>query len=314
MPYCSRNKGVRVSRWTSRQGFSLVEVLMIMTFLSVTMVGFMMMMSQASQSSKGTYVQSSRSMLLNELLTEMSPDRPTFATLFTDGSMNTATSESGQTLPYMRKVDIMNAGATTAMKRTTHFYLYNNATDATSAPRYKTTIVQSANAIRMRIGSTSGFIDTLGNYWYGDGNLYSNANKIGGPVAAYTITTSGLGHDILNTNDDALFQHKRVAPTMDYSFDVENGAYLVKLYFAETYNSINSTTFRRLMNISLEGSQVNSSPYSPYELTGGRDWADIQSYDVTVSDGTLNITLQQDATSDDQCFLNGIEIQKRNGL
>jgi hypothetical protein len=169
----------------------------------------------------------------------------------------------------------------------------------------------------MRVGSTSGLIDNNGNYWQGDGNLYSAANKVGGPTANYIISSTGWGQNILNTqgNDDALFQYKRVDNPMNYSFDVENGAYTVKLYFAESHSLINDTSNKRRFNILLEGSQVNTTPYSPYELTGGAYRADIQSFDVTVSDGTLNISLVLDASSDDPyACLSGIEIRKRTAL
>jgi Tfp pilus assembly protein PilV len=293
-------------------GLSLIEVLLILVLISATIVGFMMVVSQNRQSAKGMYLESSRSLLFNSLLSEMSVDRPTFGALFTDSSMNTGTSESGQTLPYRRVVDLTNSGVTNSMKRTTHFYLYNNSTDSASAPRYRTAITQSTPILRMRFGNTDGLIDNAGNYWFGDSNIYSSSNEVPG----MTVTNSRInrsGNDITNTsgNDDALFQYYQRATDLYFNADVDNGSYTVNLYFCEA-GEIGST--RRLMNIFLEGKRMNLAPYSPLDSTGALYRAEIKSYDTEVTDGTLNVQISKDPnSSDNSSLLNAIEIKKRIG-
>ena len=293
-------------------GLSLIEILLIMVLISATVVGFMMVVSQNRQTARGMYLESSRSLLFNDLLSEMNVDRPTFATLFTDGSMNTSISESGQTLPYRRVVDLTNAGATTAMKRTIHFYLYNNATDATNAPRYKTAVTQSTNVLRLRFGNTTGLIDNTGNYWYGDNSIYSSSNKVPGMTVTNTRVNRS-GNDITNTsgNDDALFQYYQKAANLYVNADVDNGSYTVNLYFCEA-GEIGST--RRLMNIYLEGKRMNPVPYSTLDSTGALYRAEIKSYDTYVTDGVLNIQISKDLNSTEtNAMLSAVEIKKRTG-
>ncbi len=298
----------------AQAGFSLVEVLLIISMLSAIIIPFTLIMTQTAQTSRGGYLQSTRSILLNSLKDEINPDEPNFVSRFTDSSMNTSVSESGQTIPYRRVVDTTNSGATTSMKRTTDFYLYNNSTDATSSPRYKTTLIQYAKVLRYRFGDyTNSLIDNCGRNWFGDYYLYDATNKIAGMTASYS--TASVSDDIVNTtgNDDALFQNYRYAPTINFSADVENGAYTVKMYFAETWNAINGTTSTRRFNIYLEGVKMNTyGPYSPYEATGALYTADVKSYDVNVTDGVLNLTLSIDSSSNDpNAFINAIEIKKR---
>jgi Tfp pilus assembly protein PilV len=304
---------LRTAKVSSCTGFSLIEVLLIIAMLSLMMIPFTLIMTQTAQMSRGGYLQSSRSLLLNSLKDELSPDDPNFVNRFTDSSMNTSVSESGQFLPYMRVVDITNSGATVSMKRTTHFYLYNNSTDATGSPRYKSTTIQNATALRFRFGNTDAVIDNNGRYWFGDSYLYDATHKIPGLTSSYTVLNTNS--DILNTTglDDSLFQYNRYNSPLNFSADLENGAYTVKLYFAEIYNVINSTTSKRRFNIYLEGVKMNTDgPYSPYESTGGAYLADVKTYDINITDGVLNISLQIDASSNDpNAFLSALEIKKR---
>jgi prepilin-type N-terminal cleavage/methylation domain-containing protein len=74
---------------TAQGGFSLIEVLMCLTMLALIMLPFTILMTQTGQVTRGAYFQSTRTILLNSLKSELSPSDPSFATTFTDGSMNT---------------------------------------------------------------------------------------------------------------------------------------------------------------------------------------------------------------------------------
>lgn len=293
-------------------GFSLVEVLLIISMLSLIMVPYTLVMSQTTQGSRGLYLQSTRSILLNSLLDEMDPERTTYYFRFNDSSMDTTVSESGQTIPIMRKVDVTNSGATDSLKRTVNFYLYNNSTDANTAYRYKTRVVQSVRNLRQRTGTGVSMIDTANNLWQNTATTYDSATKVPGLVASYSYDATACP-DIINTtgNDDNLLCKNSFGASISYSADVENGPYTVKLYFAEINSSINGTTNRRLADITIEGVQMTQAPYSPYEATGGTGRAHVKMYDVNVSDGTLNITISKNASSNDSnVFVNAIQILK----
>lgn len=295
-----------------------MEVLMIISLLSLTILPFTLVVGQLGSSVRGGYLQSSRSLLLSSLLTEMNPERNNFVSTFTDASKNSSYTESGQTLPFIRKVDITTAGATTSMKRTVNLYLYKNASDADNSPYYKTRVVQTTDHIRLRAGINADLIDTSNFFWFSDGNnLYSSANKVPGPVSNYTYDVTVAG-DIVNTsgNDDALFQSNRYksdAPKdMYYSFDVDNGPYVVKLYFADINPAINATTNRRLFNISIEGVQLTATPYSPVESSGANHRAVVKMYDTTVTDGVLNVVVSLHPSSNNgSVFLSAIQVLKR---
>jgi len=79
---------------------------------------------------------------------------------------------------------------------------------------------------------------------------------------------------------------------------------------------VNNTSYRRLMNVTIEGVKMNNSgPYSVYESTGGLNYAQITMYDVNVTDGTLSIQFAADASSDSgNATPKGIEIIKRSAL
>lgn len=298
----------------AESGFTLVEALMCLTMLALIMLPFTLAVSSSAQASRSAYLQSTRTIMLNSLKNETRPTDPEYVSNFTDSSMNTSITDSGATMGYRRAVDATTSGATNAMKRTSLFYLYTNSTDASSAARYKTTVVSYPKAIRMHFGTSTGFIDTLGRYWWGNNANYNSGNKIPG-----LVTVGGYfdysASDILNTsgNDDMIYEPERL--NSSYAADVENGAYTVKLFMCETWNGITATN-RRLFNIYIEGIKVNANgPYSPYDATGGLNLAQILMYDVNVSDGTLNVSCSIDSTSNDpNCNFHAIEIIKRSAL
>lgn len=298
----------------ARKGISLIEILLSMLLLGVVVLPLTLLLSQISQNSKGTYIQSTRSLVLSSLMDEMSPVRPTYYTLFNDAALNTSISESGQTLSYMRKVDTSNSNA---LARTTYFYLYSQTTDAATSAYYKSTLMHTTDTLRIRCGNSAGLIDSANQAWEGDGNAYSAANKQAGYVTGSSGSTGSNIVDIVNVsgNDDGIFQYYREgtgSTQVNYNFDVANGAYTVALYFAEVSAAVTSSApNRRLMDIYIEGFLRNSSAYSPYETTGGAYRGNIQTFDVTITDGVLNLSIRRNASSNYDARISGIVIQKR---
>jgi len=216
----------------AKSGFTLIEMLMCMTMLALIMLPFALAMGSSSQASRQAYLQSTRTILLNSLKNEARPTDPSFVTNFTDGSMQTGVTDSGTTIGYRRAVDATTSGATNAIKRTALYYLYTNTTDASSSPRYKTTVVYYPKVFRMHFGNATDVIDTLNRYWYSDNNgdiLYSGSNKVPGWASVKANQT--IASDILNTtgNDDQIYQSETYFGSGSYSMDVDNGPYTVKV-------------------------------------------------------------------------------------
>jgi prepilin-type N-terminal cleavage/methylation domain-containing protein len=294
-------------------GFSLLELLLVLSILAISVIPVTLLTGQAATSNKQVLISSGRSIVMDSLASEMSVERADFNTQFNNNAKITTISESGQTIPYLRKVDTSNSNV---FKRTVYSYIYNNTADADNNALLKTTTVQMQNELRLRCGSSSGLIDSAGQEWNGDAQAYDAASKTGGYVTGSSGNAGSNIVDIVNTsgNDDALFQYYREgtgSTNVDYQFDVENADYIVKLYFAEVNATVTgSAPNRRLMDIYMEGNLQNSTAYSPYETTGGSNRGNIQAYKVTVSDGTLNVSIRRNASSNHDARISGIVLRK----
>jgi Uncharacterized protein conserved in bacteria len=109
-------------------------------------------------------------------------------------------------------------------------------------------------------------------------NFYSPA-----PGVTYAVS-----NPIANTTNDAMYQSERYSTTdngtFSYNFPVSNGSYQVKLHFAEIYWT---TVGSRKFDVSIEGTKVLDN----YDIVqkAGAFAAIVETFNVTVSDGTLNI-------------------------
>jgi hypothetical protein len=119
-------------------------------------------------------------------------------------------------------------------------------------------------------------------------------------------TSTSYGTAIAGTTRDSLYQADRYAVNLTYSIPVSTGQYLVRLHFAETFfASVGS----RIMNISIEGGQGVLNGYDIFASVGYAT-ADVKTFSgITVTDGTLNISLTGTA---DQAKICGIEVIQVN--
>ncbi len=284
---------------------------MTMAMISLTILPFMAMMTMVATNAKATYIQSTRSLVLNSLMDEATGDRDNFAPNYNQASMDTSTySESGTAIPTLRAVDTTNASATDTFQKTLYYYLYNKTSDPLNAPLYQTQLVLTRSTMRVR-SNTTGWVDSSYQWWE-PYNTYSAGNVVPGlDNGAPTNKADATAIVNLPSHNDALLYQSATTytnTTWSYAAPVSNGLYTVKLYFVEPGAS------GRLMDISIEGTLMNSgSPYNAYVTCGNRYYCgNVQMYDVNVTDGTINIQIVKNAsaTTNDP-YVSALMIKKR---
>ena len=168
---------------------------------------------------------------------------------------------------------------------------------ATNTPVPPTaTMVASGNAVRIDAGSSSNYTDTAGHLWLADIGFTPDS-------AAYTQSIS------VTTNDDPKIYQTARENMSDYNVPVTNGTYTVRLHFAETspsqFGSI-SGPGQRVFNVSVENSTLNNLDL--YGATGGKNVAIVKVFNVTVSDGMMNIHFSPVSSLTGAPLIQGIEI------
>lgn len=308
------NKVIRQAKLgkTAGKGVSLLEVLLMLTMLSATILPCALMLSQTGQNARDLYLQSTRSILLNSLMDEQSIDRNNY--IYTFATMNTDTTESGQVIPWRSVLDTTNAGASDTFQKTMYYYLYNTPADAVNAPRYSSKVIHARDTMRVRFGgSLNGYMDSSGQWW-SPRNLYDGTNKVPGINSPDELSTNYPTQAISNLpshRDADIYRGgwwRNGAPIV-YTAPVPNGLYTVKLYFAD---NMSSTT--RLMDITLEGKLMNpGNPYYAPLYCGNQSFcANVQMFDVMVTDGNLDITISSNSNAaNDDPYIQAISIKKR---
>jgi Malectin domain/Secretion system C-terminal sorting domain/Divergent InlB B-repeat domain len=103
----------------------------------------------------------------------------------------------------------------------------------------------------------------------------------------YAETPSGFTQSvaIFGTSDPFLYQSERSAQNFGYDLPVENGDYTITLKFAEIFFS---AAGKRIFNVNIEGVQVLSN-FDIYVEAGGNHKAIDKTFNITITDGVLNI-------------------------
>ena len=114
---------------------------------------------------------------------------------------------------------------------------------------------------------------------------------------------------IANTASDELYKTERSSATpFGYAFPVKNGNYRVKLHFAEIYwgatGGGSGGAGKRVFNVNLEGGTIELPNLDIYKEVGAMA-ALVKSFDVAITDGTLNIDF---TVKVDQPKISAIEI------
>ena len=143
--------------------------------------------------------------------------------------------------------------------------------------------------VRIKAGVTEKMTDSAGNVWLADQGFAD-----GETYEAEDVT-------VTNTPDAALYRTERYSMSA-YSFDVPNGKYTVKLHFAEVYSGIGGPG-DRVFSFNVQGHEFKN--FDIWVKAGGFGRACVESVDVEVTDGKLNITFTPNVENPK---INGIEI------
>ncbi|MDB5051070.1 MAG: type sorting protein [Fibrobacteres bacterium] len=131
------------------------------------------------------------------------------------------------------------------------------------------------------------YIDPQGNYWEGDGH-YSNG------------ATYASANVVANTDKSILYQTERYNGSNDlvYAFDVAEGAYDVKLHFAEIFFQ---TAGQRVFSIDING--ASAAENFDIAAEAGPNTALVKEFTANAVDGKITIG-----------FRNGVENAKISGI
>ena len=130
-------------------------------------------------------------------------------------------------------------------------------------------------AIRIDAGSDKEVKDSAGNLWAKDEGF-----------ADGETVDRGADLKIENTQTPEIYRTERYGMTK-FSKEVPNGKYTIKLHFAET-SSVISAAGERVFSMNVEGKEIND--FDIFAKAGGREKAYVESVDVEVTDGKLEIT------------------------
>ena len=154
---------------------------------------------------------------------------------------------------------------------------------------------------RVNCGDAKAYTDETGATWAAD-QVYGEG-KTWGAVGGQTITREDL--KIEGTKMPEVFLTERYSMTA-YRFDLPNGTYAVKLYFAETYSGITADG-ERVFSVSLQGKPVLTD-FDVFKATGGFAKPVVQTFkNAEVTDGKLMIEFTPKVQNPE---INGLEILK----
>jgi hypothetical protein len=280
-------------------GISLIEILLCLALLGFTIVPVTVLIQSVGNTNKVFFSQKVKTTVLNSILRNIDPENIDFYNSYNKTTMQTVT-VNGLTVPYITKVDDSNSNA---LKHRLYVYLYNSVNDSLTSPLFEYSNDYYLDELHIDCGeSTLGLVDSSDQLWSPDIQYDPTTNKThagwytaGSGAASTAATISNV-----STTNNPIYTSYRAAGstsgnTFEYRFDVDNGNYVVQLYFAELSGS---TT--RTLDVSVEGvvpsipNMTNFNAYATANNTNQR--AVIRTIPVTVYDGTLNLVVTTKTT------------------
>jgi hypothetical protein len=146
-----------------------------------------------------------------------------------------------------------------------------------SAPSVAPAPAPAMSVVRIKAGISAAFTDPNGNVWQPDQGFD------GGDVIERDASTS-----IANTKDPGLFLTEHYGMN-SFAYNVPNGKYLAKLYFAETFEGITGPG-QRVFSFNVQGHDFKD--FDVWVKAGGPNRAYVETVPVEVTDGkfTINFT------------------------
>ncbi len=148
----------------------------------------------------------------------------------------------------------------------------------------------AAKAIRIRAGKSTPFKDSNGNVWEGERGFEGGETISRAP-----------GTKVAGTKDPDLFLSEHYSME-SFSCKLPNGKYLVKLYFAETYEGINGPG-DRVFSFKVQGKEFKD--FDIWKKAGGPYRVYVETVPVEVTNGQFRITFTQQVQNP---AINAIEI------
>lgn len=303
---------------TANPGISLIEVLLIITMMSIIIIPEAMLMSQTMSTSQGNYTQANRSNLSNTLAAQIQPNNENLATYMDMSSQSTIVREPNSaftgyrnTIPFVTKQVAANSNA---LAKQYAIYEYNNGA-AISSPRIVSMVYNSSDEVRVKLQTSIPAYDSSLRAW-GPSEIDYNAalKSYGADGYSYTNMGSDLAGPATNlyASTDTYWSEARYEAwyphAITYSFDVPNGPYTVQLEFNDECDNCG-----RKMNIIIEGQTMNTNLYDPRAVTGAINRFNILSYDTYVWDGKLTVSVAEDSSVQTQkAICSGIAVLRRD--
>ena len=150
----------------------------------------------------------------------------------------------------------------------------------------------SANAIRMNAGASVPYTDPAGHLWLPDQGF----------VGGKTVDRGNI--NVAGTQNPVIYRTEHYGMS-SFSQPVPNGAYTVKLHFAETYEKVTQKG-QRVFSVKLGGTELKD--LDVVARAGATKTAWVQTFPVTVTDGKFDITFTPGLQKPE---INGIEILPR---
>ena len=219
------------------------------------------------------------------------------ASVFTDekGAANITLSVSGNTnTPLVTAATISGTNLTLNFATTLHgsALIKVKATDSDGLfveDQFKMDVTSTTPTTLIRIAA-GGPGHSFGTEVWGADQYFSGGNAYGQPLA------------IANTTNDQLYENERWGD-QSYNIPVPNGAYTVKLHFAEIFWE---TPGNRVFNVNVENGQGLLTNYDIVAKAGAGATAVVEQFaTINVADGILSITL---ASVTDNAKISGIEV------
>jgi hypothetical protein len=168
----------------------------------------------------------------------------------------------------------------------------SSASRTIAVEKNKTVQPKDAKVIRINAGATAPYTDPQGHLWLADQGFADGQTVDRGDI------------EITGTTIPAIYRTEHHSMSA-FSQPVPNGAYTVKLHFAETFARITEKG-QRVFSIKIEDKEIKD--LDVLARSGGPRKALVETVPVTVTDGKLDITFTAGTQKPE---INGIEIEPR---